>query len=266
LKNIRLVLKVLVLLIFLGVLFYVQLLNFWYDPYKQPSSPGVAKLRGYYEVKEFYLNNTLIPYNPLDSVRWQDLTFEKWTTLTYQVHKPQPLDLSNGGGNPIRDIDRNFEIAGVGGGRRAFHYYADTVDHVLYLQDKNIATASFVGGRRRRGEGFPNRQEEGQQQVQDLYPKDWISAKAWEHIGDEDQMINPRGATTRRTRGFAEPQAEVIRKKMVLHYETNADGSQVILQGLNENQDSIRVVLERRERHYILTRSTLDAGEYDRTH
>lgn len=257
----RIGVKAAVIIMFLGVLLYVQLLNFWYDPYKQPSSPGVAKLRGYYVVKAFYLNNKLIPEALNDSVRWQDLTFEKWTTMTFKVSKPQPLDLSNGGGNPIRDIDRTFEIAGVGG-RRVFHYYADTIDRVLYLQDKNIAAASFVGGGRGDGEGYPNRQEKAADKIVDNYPKDWISEQAWQRIGKEEDMIDPRGATTRRSREFAKTPREVIRKKMILHYDTNADGSEVTLVGLNEHRDSIRVVLQRKDRHYILTRSTLDAGQY----
>lgn len=246
---VRVGLKASVIIVFLGVLFYVQLLNFWYDPYKQPSSPGVAKLRGYYEVKEFSLNNEILPYNPNDAVRWQDLTFEKWTTMTFKVNNPQPLDLSNGGGNPIRDIDRTFEIAGVGGGRRVFHYYADTIERVLYLQDKNIAA-------------YPNRQAVPEEDVSDPYPENWISGQAWQNIGDELTFIDPRGATARRTRDFSQTPRQVIREKMILHYESNADGSQVVLQGFNENKDSIKVVLERRERNYILTRSTLDAGQY----
>ena len=255
-------LKTAVLIVFLGVLFYVQLLNFLYDPYKQPSSLGVAKLRGYYDVKAFYLNNVLIPDNPYDSLRWQDLTFEKWTTMTFKVNKAQRLDLSNGGGNPIRDIDRTFEIAGVGGGRRVFHYYADTIDKVLYLQDKNIAAAAFKKGGQRNDEGYPNRPENKQESLTDNYPEDWINERAWHHIGDENKMINPRGITARRSKAFATLPKEVVRRKMVLHYEISDDGTFVTLKGLNENRDSIRVELLRRDRKYILTRSMLDAGQY----
>lgn len=256
--------KAAVIFLFLGVLFYVQLLNFWYDPYKQPASPGIAKLRGYYDVKAFYLNNELIPYHPDDSLRWQYLTFEKWSTLTFNVNKAHTLDLSNGGGNPIRDIDRTFEIAGVGGGRRAFHYYADTIDQVLYLQDKNIAEANFAAFARRGGRGTAsfNEQENVEEAIKDSYPEEWISEQAWNRIGDENAMIDPRGSTARRSREFAASPRKVIRKKMLLRYETNADGSEVTLVGLNENLDSIRVELERKDRHYILTRSTLDAGQY----
>lgn len=261
---VRIGLKATVLILFLGVLFYVQLLNFWYDPYKQPSSPGIAKLRGYYQVEEFYLNGKLLPFNPNDSLRWQDLTFEKWSSLTFKVNRAQALDLSNGGGNPIRDIDRTFEIAGVGGGRRVYHYYADTTTQTLYLEDKNTATAHFPAGKRRRGADYPNRQEAKQTAVEDVYPADWISSTAWQHIGNEDHMIDPRGATARRSRDFAKTSLPIIRNKMILHYTTDNDGSSVILEGLDESRDSIKVVLKRQDRAYILTRSTLDAGSYDR--
>jgi hypothetical protein len=35
----------------------------------------------------------------------------------------------------MRDIDRTFEVSGVAGGRRVFHYYPDTINHTLYLED-----------------------------------------------------------------------------------------------------------------------------------
>lgn len=261
---VRFGLKTVVLVLFLGVLFYVQLLNFWYDPYKQPSSPGVAKLRGYYQVDEFYLNGKLIPFNPNDSLRWQDLTFEKWSSLTFKVNRAQPLDLSNGGGSPIRDVDRTFEIAGVAGGRLVYHYYADTITQTLYLEDKNIAAARFPASVKRRNVDYPNRQGAGQTAIDDIYPADWISSTAWQHIGKEDQMIDPRGATARRSRDFVKAPLPLIRNKMVLQYRTSDNGSTVVLEGLNESRDSIKVVLKRQHRNYTLTKSTLDAGSYDR--
>ncbi|WP_276483653.1 hypothetical protein [Paraflavitalea pollutisoli] len=136
----RVGLKAFTLFLFLGVLFYLQLVNFWYDPYKQPAVAGVKTLRGNYAVTEFRINNSLLPYSPTDTVRWQEATFEDWTTLTFRVNKPTPLDLSNGGGDPQRDINRTFEVSGVAGGQRVFHYQADEVTQTLYLQDKYKAT------------------------------------------------------------------------------------------------------------------------------
>ncbi len=252
-KYARIGLKALTFIIFFGVLTYTEVINFKYDPYKQPSTAGVKTLRGNYHVTEFRINNKVIPYSPLDSVRWQQATFENWTTLTFKVNKPVWLDLSNGGGSPMRDIQRTFEITGTGGGQRAFHYYADTVDHVLYLQDKNIAASR---GKNPRGGS-------GKQSADVKKPKEdnWISKTAWAHIGDERTMIDKRAWSTRRDREFAEKQRGPKRNRMVLNYHTK-DGSRVILEGINENKDSIYVVLDRYDRKYALPQSTLSAGKY----
>ncbi|PJJ84666.1 MFS transporter [Mucilaginibacter auburnensis] len=254
LKYTRVGLKALTFIIFFGVLTYTEVINFKYDPYKQPSTAGVKKLRGNYRVTEFKINGEVIPYNPLDSVRWQEATFENWTTLTFRVNKPVLIDPSNGGGSPMRDIQRTFEISGVAGGQRAYHYYADTVDNVLYLQDKN-AVASRGGGRRV-GRGNTDKKDEKAKKDK------WISDAAWKHVGDENHMIDKRAWSARRDREFAVPARETKRNRMILKYETT-DGSRVILSGVNEKKDSIYVVLDRYDRKYTLPKSTLVAGKYN---
>ncbi len=116
----RIGLKTATIFVFLILLFKLQLVNFLYDPYKQPSVAGLKTLRGNYNVTEFRINNKPLPFSPIDSLRWQQVTFEKWTTLTYKVNKPTLIDLSNGGGDPQKDINRTFELSGMGGGRRVF--------------------------------------------------------------------------------------------------------------------------------------------------
>jgi len=253
LKYPRIVLKALTFIIFFGILTYTEVINFKYDPYKQPSTAGVKKLRGNYHVTDFKINGQELPYNPNDSVRWQEATFENWTTLTFRVNKPVVIDPSNGGGSPMHDIQRTFEITGVAGGERAYHYYADTVDKVLYLQDKN---AVALLGNRRGGRGGANRRENQNQR-----PGNWISAEAWKHIGDESKMIDPAAWSARRDREFAQKQRGQKRNRMVLKYDTT-DGSRVILSGINEHRDSIYVVLDRYDRKYVLPKSILSAGKY----
>ncbi len=258
--------------VFLGLLFYLQYVNFRYDPYKQPSTKGVAALRGVYRVTEFRLNNRVIPYDPLDPVRWQQATFEKWTTLTFKVNRPTPLDLSNGGGDPQRDINRTFEVSGVGGGQRVFHYYADPVNRVLYLQDKykdvpdrrnRVAGVGGDGGTDRNLNGnATSAPQVAKTQAATAVPGDWIPAAAWRNIGSEVDMIDPRAASARRDREFAQAPRNEKRNRMVLHYETT-DGSRVILRGTDERRDSIFVVLDRVDRKYALSKSTLEAGKYE---
>lgn len=257
--------------LFLVYLFYLQYVNFKYDPYKQPSTAGIKALRGNYNVTEFKINNREIPYSPVDTVRWQWATFENWTTLTFKVNKPTPLDLSNGGGAPMRDLGRTFELTGTGGGQRVFHYLADTLVHTLYLQDK------YARGGPRDGVGQLQQREARQKDPGDQ-PREggsrqgneqgkneegnWIRKAALARIGDENKMIDPRGQSARRDREFAAKPRRDKRNRMILSY-TTTDGSRVILKGINEKKDSIYVVLDRVERPYVLAKSTLNAGKYD---
>jgi len=300
----RLGLKGLTLFLFLGVLFWLQYVNFRYDPYKQPAVAGLKTLRGSYKVSEFRLNSRVIPYDPTDTLAWQEVEFEKWSSLSFTVNKPHPLDLSNGGGDPQRDVNRNFEITGVAGGRRVYHYYADTVDKVLYLEDKfkelpdrrnraagiggdgtreanpqaesgtrqvaianNSQTASenppvdgdqpTRGNRRGRRSALDNAAEKTPQKPWDA----WIPKEAQAHIPPEVTQIDPRAASTRRDREYAAAKFEK-RNRMVLRYDTIDDGNRVILSGINENKDSVYIVLDRIARNYPLTESSLQAGKY----
>jgi hypothetical protein len=294
LKTTRIVLKTGVIFLFLFVFFYIQLNNFLYDPYKQPAAKGVPSLRGYYQVSEFKLNNQVIPYSPQDSLAWQDVTFENWTTLTFKQNRPVPLDLSTGGGSPMRDINRTFEIAGVGGGRRVFYYEADTVNHILYLQDKfRDLSALRTGGKNKKDQG--NREDragaegkkrngnetvEGSKQYQ---KSNDTPTQKQELVADQRKrsesnleklqknflsdaqeyaQVDPAGLTGRRLKGIpAERALEGKRNRMVLHYSTT-NGNEVILKGINENKDSVSVILHRVNRQYALKPSTLSAGKY----
>ena len=266
----RVGLKTATIFVFLILLFYLQLVNFIYDPYKQPAVAGVKNLRGNYSVSEFRINNKSIPYSPRDTVRWQEATFEDWTTLTFRVNKPTPLDLSNGGGDPQRDINRTFEISGVGGGQRVFYYQADEVNNVLYLQDKykpipdrRNRTAGVGGDGRARNTASLGAVETRKKETEKVNekPDNWISKEALANIGEEVNKIDKRAASTRRDREYADIPKNENRKKMILNYSTT-DGSKIILSGINENKDSIYVVLDRINRKYALSESSLKAGKY----
>ncbi|MGN8068523.1 hypothetical protein [Mucilaginibacter sp. 22184] len=256
LKYTRVVLKVATIWIFLVVLFYIQYINFRYDPYKQPATTGVKELRGNYEVSTFKINNQEISYSPLDSVRWSEATFENWSTLTFKVNRPVPLDLSNGGGSPMRDINRTFELTGVAGGQRVFYYEADTVNHVLYLQDKYVAS-----NRGKKGKGkWDKASAKGKKGKGDK--KDWIPKEARVNIRDENTAIDKIALSNRRTLGIAEELKDKRKRNhMILSY-TTTDGSHVILKGINERKDSIYVVLDKVNRPYALKDSKLQAGKY----
>lgn len=253
LKYFRVGIKTLLLVVFVGLAFYLECINFIYDPYKQPSVKGIKELRGNYDVSEFRINNSIIPYSPTDTVRWQEVTFEKWTSLSFKINKPVQVDLSNGGGSPARDIDRTTESAGLAGGLRVFHYQADTVNKILYLQDKNIA-ALFPK------KNLNERAKISKKTVDTIYPKNWIPKESLKNIGNELYKIHPKAMSTTRIREFKEDEI-TNRRKMILKYATT-DGEKVILSGINEDRDSIYVVLNKVYKKYALNKSKLEAGQY----
>lgn len=248
LKYTRIAVKVL-FAVYIVSFSYLQFLNFKYDPYKQPSTAGVKALRGIYDVEVFRLNNKELSYSPTDSVRWQEVIFEDWSTLTYKINKRLNLELSNSGGGTSSsktghssvDMEKGYEIAGVGGGRRAFHYFADTTTKTLYLLDKNL-TAS-------------------KKKKTDVYDKNWISSEAWKHIGNDNHLINPVALSTRRDRDFAKMDTTLLRDKMLLTYATT-DDNKIILSGTNENKDTLYVVLKKTDRGFIIPPPVIVSGTY----
>lgn len=268
-NRLRIATKAATIFVFLFLLFYLQWINFLFDPYKQPSTKGIKQLRGYYEVSSFAVNGNEIPYNPDDSVRWQEVTFEKWSSMTFKVNKAVPLDLSNGGGDPQRDINRTFEITGTAGGRRVFHYYADTIEHVLYLQDKykaqpdrRNAVAGVGGDGPGNGTSAEKRLESVGHKNGGIYSDNWISAKAWENIGDEVNFIDAQAISTRRIREISANKGKFDkRNRMVLKY-TLLDNGDVRLEGKDENQNDFVIGLRKVNRTYVLSESELEAGNY----
>lgn len=114
---------------------------------KEPITPGLPNAKGLYNVTEFRLNNKVLSYNPQDSIRWQQVMLENWSTLVYKVNKPFSISLANGTPNE-NDVDRTYELAGIGGGKRFLYYTIDSVQQTLSLYDKNK-----VNDRRNRGRG-----------------------------------------------------------------------------------------------------------------
>lgn len=178
----RIAFKIFVFGFFFVTSAYLHWQNYKHDSYKVPSRPGLTNARGLYDVSEFRINDKVIPYSPVDSLRWQDVTFEKWSTLSFSVFNTFMIHGEAGRGKQFKDVDRTYESAGTGGGRRHFYYEADTVNQVLHLQNKN---------------------------------------KVYAH------------------------------QKLDLHY-SRPSASQLILWGKNEHQDSIYIVLNRKNKTYPL--------------
>jgi hypothetical protein len=151
------------------------------NPYQYPAAKGLIGKEGIYNVAEFKINQQELPYSATDPNRWQDVVFEKWNTISIRSNRPVLLDSSNTDHIPAKDEERIYELEGSGR-RHYYNYAADTVNHVLTLNNRN-----------------PN------------YPGE----------------------------------------KLVLNYDEPENGK-LILRGLDQNRDSIHVVLDKQNKKYLL--------------
>jgi len=135
LKRVRVALKS-AFIVFAVLFAFKAYSNYAKDPYKIPHTPGLSNAYGYYNVKEFVLGRDTIPYSRINPDRWQDVIFEKWSTLTIRDNRPVLIDKSSGEAVHEKDIDRDYELAGFGG-RHYYYYEADTLHHTLALQNKH---------------------------------------------------------------------------------------------------------------------------------
>lgn len=145
------------LLIFLLVFVYGYLryeLHYVKKETKEPVTPGLTNAAGFYNVSEFRRNGTTVPYDPLDSLRWHYVVFEKYSTMVYKVNQQKRIPLDNGS-RQENDVDRNYELSGIGGGSRFLYYEADTLQRTLTFYDKGKMGTGFRNSRgKNRGKNF----------------------------------------------------------------------------------------------------------------
>jgi hypothetical protein len=135
-QTIRLVIKTLLVFFFVFLYGFKTYSGLHHDPYQFPRTPGLAKTAGIYNVSEFKINNKELPYSVTDSIRWRDVVFEKWATISVRSNRPVLIDSTNYEQIFTNDKDRDYELAGSTG-RHYYSYTVNTLNHVLSLENKN---------------------------------------------------------------------------------------------------------------------------------
>ncbi|MBC8110593.1 MAG: DoxX family protein [Verrucomicrobia bacterium] len=180
-KNTRIALKATFFLLFFGWYGFQTFAAYQKGSYHFPEKHGLDGAAGIYHVSEFKINNRIITYSKTDPYRWQDVVFEKWTTLSIKSNRPVTIEKVVTEEIYQNDPEKNYEFSGSGG-RHYFSYTIDSTRQVLTLQNRN-----------------KNHKNE----------------------------------------------------KLTLHY-SRPDNQKIVLQGINENQDSVYVLLERINKKYLL--------------
>ena len=92
--------------------------------YQYPQNPGLRDASGLYNVSDFRINGTTLPYSLTDSVRWQNVVFEK-----------------NGSGS-IKTADTIFRQRYK---RGYFRFETDTLKHVINFKKLQTDSAMYMG-------------------------------------------------------------------------------------------------------------------------
>jgi len=123
----------------LFVFFFVVLYGFKTrknPSYQFPATGGLPRVAGVYNVSLFRINSDTLRYSKTDAVRWQDVVFEKWATLSIRSNRPVVLDSNNVERPELKDVDRTYELEGSAG-RHYYGYETDTANQLLILRNKN---------------------------------------------------------------------------------------------------------------------------------
>lgn len=134
-KNRRLILKgsFLFLIALYGYKTYV---GYKYNPHNVPVKAGLSGVAGLYNVTEFSINGGIIPYSTKDPIRWKDVVFEEWATLSIRSNRKVNTVTASTEVIAKSDSEKIYEFQGTIG-RHYYSYDADTINNVLLLKNRN---------------------------------------------------------------------------------------------------------------------------------
>jgi hypothetical protein len=107
-------------------------------PVRFPQTPGLPGAAGLYNVSEFRVGGKTLPYAKHDPIRWQDVVFEKWNTISIKSNRPVTLLTRDTEELQNTDNERDYELAGSQG-RQYYRYTVDSTRHLLTLKNANPA-------------------------------------------------------------------------------------------------------------------------------
>jgi hypothetical protein len=141
LRNGRIIAKSFFVFIFVFFYGYKTYASYRHDLYQFPNTKGIANASGIYNVTEFKINGKQLPYSPTDPIRWKDVVFEKWATLSIRSYNPVQIVTATTEEIFQNNNERIYELSGITG-RHYYTYDIDSANQVLTLKNRNRHRAS----------------------------------------------------------------------------------------------------------------------------
>jgi hypothetical protein len=96
---------------------------------------GVKSLAGFYDVANFQINHKTLPYNPNDTLRWQNVVFEKFNTFSIKVANQTRLNTDN----KVRTTEYYGNV-----GRLFYGYEIDSLSHKIVLKNRANTSQKLI--------------------------------------------------------------------------------------------------------------------------
>ncbi|TBH76251.1 DoxX family protein [Aquirufa nivalisilvae] len=128
--------KALFILIFIGIYGFKSYSLFQHGGYQFSSKNGIPNAEGLYVVKQFKWNNHEIPYSTTDAIRWQNVVFEKWNTLSIKSATLTSIQDAKSEEIFSNDGSRAYEYSETQG-RHYYSYEVDSSKASILLQNRN---------------------------------------------------------------------------------------------------------------------------------
>jgi len=132
---IRLGLKSVIVIVFVVIYGFSAKRNAVKGGYHFSRVPAVKGFNGLYDVISFSVDGRDYPYDLADTVRWQNVVFERWASLSIKTNGKYKVVNDSVERVPIGKARSAFEYTGTRG-RIYYSYLADTVQKVLHLQNE----------------------------------------------------------------------------------------------------------------------------------
>ena len=145
---------------------FVTLLGktFYQSNWPYPDTPGLSNAQGYYNVRSFRINDSLLPYSATDPIRWTDVVFEKWNVLSIRNNSPYPALLA--GPEIVSEADNIPHYESLGNGGRNFYRYNisdknidvysqyDSSDHLRFTVQRPDSATIILQGKNKAGDSL----------------------------------------------------------------------------------------------------------------
>ncbi|PSL36164.1 hypothetical protein [Chitinophaga ginsengisoli] len=124
-----------IFLLFFLICAYTSYSTYREGTYQFPHTSTPTGLTGFYDVSTFRINGRELPYSLTDTIRWENVVFEKWATVSIRSPQQNTSPTPEYAVPDVLESPSSYEQTG-NNGRRYYSLQADTTAHTIVMQQQ----------------------------------------------------------------------------------------------------------------------------------